>query len=104
MRASFEVRREGKVLILGIGGRLTLGGPVDRFREIVAGNRNIVVSFRELEYLDSAGLGELIGLSRQASVRLVDVPKRVRDLLRLTGSEALFNIQPDEPAAITSLL
>jgi anti-sigma B factor antagonist len=103
MQACFAARREGDVLVLEIGGRLTLGGPVDQFQEEVAGNRKIVLNLSGLEYLDSAGLGEFISLSRHATLRLVNVPKRVRDLLQLTGSEALFNIQPDEQAAITSL-
>jgi len=103
MQASFEVRREGEVLVVGVSGRLTLGGPVDQFQGVIAENKNVVLNFRELEYLDSAGLGELISLSRRATLWLVEVPKRVRDLLQLTGSESLFNIQPDEQTAITSL-
>lgn len=103
MQASFAARQEGDVLVVEIGGRLTLGEPVDRFGEIVARSRNVVLNLSALEYLDSAGLGELIALSRQAMLRLVNVPKRVSDLLQLTGSQALFDIRPDEQAAITSL-
>jgi anti-anti-sigma factor len=103
MQASFAARQEGDVLIVEIRGRLTLGEPADRFAEIVARNRNVVLNLRDLEYLDSAGLGELISLSRKAKLRLVNVPRRVSDLLQLTGSQALFDIQPDEQAAIMSL-
>lgn len=104
MRATFEARREGDVLVLDICGRLTLGEPVTRFQEIVVGERKVVLNLRGLEYLDSAGLGEVIRRNREATMRLVNVPKRVRDLLLLTGTEGLFNIQPDEQSAVTSLL
>jgi anti-anti-sigma factor len=102
VNANFEIRQEGDVLVVEIGGRLTLGEPVDRFREIATASPKVVLNLSGLEYLDSAGLGEMISVNRQTAVRLVSVPKRVRDLLQLTGSQALFNIQPDEQAAITS--
>lgn len=105
MGASFRVRAAGDITVIDISGRLTLGDPVDGFLESVTACRSgkMILNLSELAYIDSAGLGELIAVNKQSQVRLVNVPKRVEDLLRLTGNYALFNVQADEQAAATSL-
>lgn len=103
MNASFHSKSNGDVVIIDAAGRLTLGEPVESLRNAV-GNaaKKVILNLEKLDYIDSAGLGELIFLNKRIDLRLVTLPKRVEDLLRLTGSYALFNIQPDEQSALAS--
>ena len=101
----FESRKAGDVIIVDLTGRLTLGDPVTNFRGMlsrisVEGPRKIVLNLAGLDYIDSAGLGELIAANKSASIRLMNVSKRVEDLMRLSNCYSLFAIHPDEQSAI----
>jgi anti-sigma B factor antagonist len=102
----FESRLAGDVTIIDLSGRLTLGDPVASFRDEVSAqvsaqvSGKIVLNLAGLDYIDSAGLGELIATNKSASLRLVNVSKRVEDLMRLSNCHSLFAIHPNEQSAI----
>ena len=107
MKVDFKLRRAGDVTIIDITGRLTLGEPVTNFRDTIStisaeGTEKVILNLQGLDYIDSSGIGELIHTSKLVSVRLINVPKRVADLLRLTNCYALFDVRQDEQTAITS--
>jgi anti-sigma B factor antagonist len=106
-------RHIGDVAVLDISGRITLGEGNIMLREIVRelsdkGNRKIVLNLGEVFYVDSSGVGELVKThttvrNQGGQLRLVNLSKRVNDLLQMTRLSAVFDIERDEASAIKSL-
>ena len=75
--------------------------------ELAKGSRKIVIDFGSVEYLDSAAIGCLMDLYRQATaagatLKLAAVQKRVETMLTLTGANQFMEIHPDRAAAVKS--
>jgi anti-sigma B factor antagonist len=106
-------RHIGDVAVLDILGRITLGEGNVMLREIVRelmekGNAKIVLNLSGVQYVDSSGLGELIKTHttirhQGGQLRLVNLSKRVSDLLQITKLSAVFDIDADETTAVKSL-
>jgi anti-sigma B factor antagonist len=72
------------------------------------GSKKIVLNLGEVQYVDSSGIGELVKAhttirNQGGHLRLVNLNKRVSDLLQLTKLSAVFDIEKDEASAISSL-
>jgi len=108
-----STRKLAGVAILDISGRITLGdGNVilrDKVRELLeSGNLRIILNLREVQFIDSSGLGELVKAhatirNHGGQLRLVNLNRRINDLLQLTRLSKVFEIEPDEESAIRSL-
>jgi anti-sigma B factor antagonist len=106
-------RYVGDVAVLDISGRITLGEGNVMLREIVReladkGNKKIVLNLGEVQYVDSSGVGELVKThttvrNQGGQLRLVNLNKRVNDLLQMTRLSAVFDIERDEASAIRSM-
>jgi anti-sigma B factor antagonist len=106
-------RHTGDIAFLDISGRITVGEGNVMLRELVQdlvakGHKKFVLNLGEVEFVDSSGLGELV--KTHASVKgqggklmLVNLNKRVNDLLRMTRLSAVFDIEKDEVSAIYSM-
>ena len=88
------------VLVMDLSGRLSV---LDQnFREAVlqllkAGNRHFVLKLTDLSYIDSCGLGQLVSVyvslrKLGGSVKLLAPSSRVRELLRITKLDTVFDI------------
>ena len=107
-----SVRQVDTVCIVDLSGRITLGDESDLLRdmlhrELERGHKNLLLNLREVTYCDSAGLGELIGCfntvtRRGGALKLLYVPKKMRDMLQVTRLDGLFEICSDETAAVKS--
>ena len=74
---------------------------------VTAGKREILIDLAPVTYVDSATVGCLMDLYRQASaaggtLKLSGVQKRVETMLTLTGAQNFIEIHVDEPTAIKS--
>ena len=74
---------------------------------ITAGKRDIVIDLAPVTYVDSATIGCLMDLYRQASagggsLKLAGVQKRVETMLTMTGAQNFIEVHPDEPSAVKS--
>jgi len=74
---------------------------------IAAGERKVVVDLSSVGYVDSATIGCLMDLYRQAnaaggSLKLAGVQKRVETMLTMTGAQNFIEVHPDEPSAVKS--
>ena len=74
---------------------------------INAGEKRIVVDLAPVNYVDSATIGCLMDLYRQAgaaggSLKLSGVQKRVETMLAMTGAHNFLEVHPDEAAALAS--
>jgi len=106
-------RQVGDIAVLEISGRITLGEGNVMLREIVRelldkGNKKIVLDLDEVQYVDSSGIGELVKThttvrNRGGQLRLVNMSKRVNDLLQMTRLSSVFDIERDEASALASL-
>jgi anti-sigma B factor antagonist len=105
-------RDSGGVTILDLSGRIIQGGGdltlKDKLQSLVQqGKKNILLNLAEVAYIDSAGLGGLVSahitLSREGGrVKLVNVTKKLHDLLSITKLYLVFETFESEAAAIAS--
>jgi anti-sigma B factor antagonist len=107
-----RTRQSGAVSIIDLSGRITLGEGCavlrDTVRDLLAkGNKKIVLNMGEVTYVDSAGLGELVGSHATVShqdgqLRLLNLQKKIRDLMQITKLHTIFEVFEDEDAAVKS--
>jgi bifunctional UDP-N-acetylglucosamine pyrophosphorylase/glucosamine-1-phosphate N-acetyltransferase len=105
-------REAGPITILDLSGPLVIGAPVEQFRQGIrnllgSGRRRALVNMSDVAYVDSAGLGALVGALtafRKASgaFKLACVPIRVLAIMETAHLERAFEILPDEPSALRS--
>ena len=105
-------RRAGSVVILDFEGKIILGEPSNRLLEttknlIGQGERNFLFNLAQVAYIDSSGLGIFVQchgsvLRRQGCIKLLNVPGNIRELLRATKLESLFEIFDEERTAVQS--
>ena len=72
-----------------------------------AGERKLLLDMSTVTYVDSATIGCLMDLYRQATaaggaLKLAGVQKRVETMLTMTGAHNFLQIHPDEASAIKS--
>ena len=112
MSLKINVRETAEAVILDLSGRITLGEPLaelrDSVREALAGDRkNILLNLADVSYIDSSGLGQLIGsyattASRGGQMKLLNLQKRVNDLMQVTKLLTVFETYTSERAALSS--
>jgi anti-sigma B factor antagonist len=100
------------VAILDLSGRITLGeGSVqlrDAIRDLVAqGQKNILLNLSEVNYIDSSGIGELVSAftsvkNQGGQLKLLNLTKKVHDLLQITKLYTVFDVRDDEAHAVES--
>lgn len=106
-----QVRKDGDVCILDVTGELKFGPPVallrQRSRELIdAGERLFVLNMERSPWLDSSGIGEVVGFHKRARekrgvVKLV-LKAGARSQFTLVQLEKLFDIFDDVAAAVAS--
>jgi len=106
------IRQVEDIAIVDVSGRITVGeGNValrETIRELIEkGSNKILLNLREVGYVDSSGLGELVKSyttvrNRGGQMKLVNLSQRVHDLLQLTRLHSVFDIQADEASALQS--
>jgi anti-sigma B factor antagonist len=106
------IRKLGKVSVLDITGKITIGEGDVLLREKVnelleAGENRILLNLEKVKYMDSAGIGELVACYKRAkekagTVKLLNPSGKVYDLLQLTKLEEVFDTYRDEGEALGS--
>jgi len=107
-----EQRAVGDVTVLDVKGRVTLGEGDELLRDKVnsllnQGQKKIVLNLADVPYVDSAGLGEIVRtyttVSRQGgSLKLLNLTKRITDLLSITKLLTVFETFDNENEAVRS--
>jgi anti-sigma B factor antagonist len=106
------VRQVGDVSVVDAAGRITLGEGSSAFRDCLRdlvgkGNKKIVLNLAEVSYIDSSGIGELVSgfttvTNHGGRLKLLNLNKRVQDLLQITKLYTVFDVFEDEAAAVRS--
>src|ERR1044071_4945695 len=112
MSLKASVRKAGDVAIVDLAGRVTLGEGSGLVRTTIkdlvnAGEKQILVNQKEVSYIDSAGLGELVGSYASVthaggSIKLLHPQAKVHDILQVTKLYTVFQAFDDESEALRS--
>jgi anti-sigma B factor antagonist len=112
MALTVASREKDGVTILDLKGKITLGEGSVQVRDVVRGlvgkgKKNILLNLAEVSYIDSSGLGELVAAyttarNQGAGLKLLQLTKKVHDLLQLTKLYTVFDVYDDEVIAVTS--
>jgi anti-sigma B factor antagonist len=110
MKAS--TRQVDGITVVDLSGRITLGeGSVvlrDTVRDLLAkGDRKMLLNLGEVTYIDSSGIGELVSAfttvrNQGGELKLLNLTKKVHDLLQITKLYTVFDVKDDEAVAISS--
>ncbi len=105
-------RQINGVSIVDLSGRITLGeGSVmlrDAVRDLIAkGQKKILLNLGDVSYIDSSGIGELVSAfttvrNHGGELKLLNLTKKVHDLLQITKLYTVFDVKDDEAAAVGS--
>ena len=107
-----KTREAGDVRILEPSGKLTLGEPVDMLGKAVKahieeGRTKLIISLKGVEYVDSAGIGEMVAAKKRAvekkgDVKLLMPNQTVYNVLSMLSLHLIFEIHQDEAKAVRS--
>jgi anti-sigma B factor antagonist len=111
MELRVQTRINGDVFILRCDGRIVFGDECAILREriggMLRGTPKIVVNLKGVTYIDSGGLGILVGLlvsarKRGGELKLVSPRKRVKDVLRRTNLDTIFGVYGTNDEAVAA--
>ena len=112
MPLTIVTREVNHVTILDIHGRLVLGPEIGALRDevralIAQGKKNIILNLADVDYLDSSGVGELVGSfttvrNAGGELKLLNLTQKVHDVLHVTKLYTVFDIKDDEFTAVKS--
>jgi len=102
----------GATTVVDISGRITLGEGSAMLRNMVRqlldhGRKHIVLNLADVSYIDSSGIGELVSSftavkKEGGELKLLNLTKKVHDLLLITKLFTVFDVHTDEHKAIAS--
>jgi anti-sigma B factor antagonist len=105
-------REVGDVTVIDMDGRITLGEGSALLRDLIRenlakGRKKIVMNLAGVNYIDSTGLGELVSgyrliKSEGGEIKLLNLNKKVTDLLQITKLYTVFDIHNQEAQAVAS--
>ena len=112
MSVKLATRQVGDVTVVDAVGRITLGEGASMFRDTIrdlasSGHKKLLLNLAEISYIDSSGIGEMVSgfttvTNQGGAVKLLNLTKRVKDLLQITKLYTVFEVFDDEAAAVRS--
>jgi anti-sigma B factor antagonist len=111
MQLRMSTRALDGVLVVDCSGRLVFGEESaslrDTVKNLLAQSPKVVMNLREVNYIDSGGLGTLVSLYTTArnaggTVKLASLSQRVGDLLQVTKLLTIFEVFDSEESAAES--
>ena len=112
MKAS--TRQVDGVSIVDCSGRITLGEGSITLRDVVRdllskSQKKILLNLGDVNYIDSSGIGELVSgftsvTNSGGQLKLLNLTKRVKDLLQITKLYTVFDVHDSEVNAIRSFV
>jgi anti-sigma B factor antagonist len=106
------IREVDTITIVDLSGRISLGEGSALLRRTVRdlldnGHTRILLNLGDVNYIDSSGIGELVSgftavRSREGELKLLNLTKKVHDLLQITKLFTVFEVYSDEGTAVGS--
>jgi len=107
-----EKRKKGNVTILDLKGKILFGDGIEELRtsinNVIKDNeKNLLLNFSEVPYLDSTGLGEVVRSyttikNQGGQVKIIKLSHKVKDLLTVTKLITVFESFENEDEAVQS--
>jgi anti-sigma B factor antagonist len=112
MSMKVATRQVDGVTILDLSGRITLGEGSVTLRDAVhdataKGSKHILLNLENISYIDSSGIGELVSAftsvkNSGGELKLLNLTKKVHDLLQITKLYTVFDIWDNEASAVSA--
>lgn len=112
MSLKIDTREVAHVAILDVKGRIVLGEELGELRGAVRslvadGKKKIILNLADVDYLDSSGVGELVGCfttvrNAGGELKLLNLSQKVQDVLHVTKLYTVFDIRDNEFTAVKS--
>ncbi|HXR96574.1 MAG TPA: STAS domain-containing protein [Terriglobales bacterium] len=112
MALKLTTRNVDGVTVVEANGRIILGQETNDLRESIKGllangTTKIVINLANVDFIDSSGLGAMVGLystasARGAKIKLAAITKRFHELLMITKLLTVFDVYDNEEAAVAS--
>ena len=109
---TITTREVSHVTIVDITGRITLGDETGKLRDTIhqlieQGKKKIVLNLAHVDYIDSSVVGELVSSyttvrNAGGELKLLNLTKKVQDVLYVTKLYTVFDIKDDEFTAVKS--
>jgi len=109
----FKIAEQDGVVIISLIGKIMGGPEAGQINEqinsnIDQGKKRIIIDLEKVEWMNSSGLGILIGAiqtlkNNDGSLCLINVSDRIKELLRITKLINVFDIKPDLESAMASV-
>jgi anti-sigma B factor antagonist len=107
-----EKRKKGNVTIFDLKGKILSGEGIDELRQSIdatinANEKQLVLNFAEVPYLDSTGLGEVVRSyttlkKAGGTIKIANLTNKVQDLLSVTKLITVFETFQNEDEAVKS--
>jgi anti-sigma B factor antagonist len=105
-------REVNDVAVVDFSGKITLGEGSSVLRKTIrglldSGHRKILLNLADVDYIDSSGIGELVSAytavrTASGEMKLLQLTRRVHDILQITRLFTVFDVQSDEDSAVRS--
>ena len=105
-----STRQVNGVTIVDLSGRITLDEGSMELRDTIKrlagqGQKQILLNLSDVHFIDSSGIGELVSAftstrDQGGEVKLLNLTRKVHDLLQITKLYEVFDIRDDEATAI----
>ncbi len=112
MTMKVSTRQVDGIMVVDLSGRITLGeGSTllrDTVRDLISkGHKQILLNLGDVTYIDSSGIGELVSAyttvrNQGGELKLLNLTKKVHDLLQITKLYTVFDVKDDEATAIAA--
>lgn len=112
MNLRATARDSGNVIVIDLSGRITLGEGSALLRQMIRdhlgkGHKKIILNLGDVNYIDSSGIGELVSgfttvKNQGGELKLLNLTKKVHDLLQITKLFTVFDVHSDERTAVGS--
>ncbi len=112
MSMKATTRQVNSVTVVDLSGRITLGEGCSQLRDLIRdllakGHTKMLLNLAEVTYIDSSGIGELVSgftavSNHGGQLKLLNLTKKVHDLLQITKLLTVFDVHDDEAKAIAS--
>lgn len=112
MSLTLKTRQVEDVTVVDVVGQIKLGEAAvslrDTLRDLTGNNhKKIVLNLGEVSYIDNSGIGELVAgyttvKDKGGQLKLLNLTKRVKDVLQITKLYTVFDVYDNEAHAIRS--
>ena len=111
MTLKMDTRMVDGVTVVSCHGRIVFGEEASALREtlkrLLSSTRQVVLNLTDVNYIDSGGLGTLVGVyssarAAGADIKLTGLGQRLRDVLQITKLVTVFEVYDSEPQAVAA--